>query len=339
VSAPPLKVIRRTHTRDLVRARMLPRVAAPVRPVELPAFLTRLPSVRGTAQKIRQPGKPGPRPYGPGEKPLTPAQRNLLIWLVGRIVESGGFYSRSEGEIAAETCLSRATVISTLPVLRDRGLVESEAGRRKNGGTAAMRFRLHLQLRRLLSPAVEPLSKKSTPKPDRVQPETSDVRCASRGLGDGRAARAALFASLRDAAKPRQAGLSVADIRVLMHVSETCPPRWHQRALQLAEHAGSPAGASIKAVGAWLRQSLADTIRAAWDEVPRSWRVSATGERKLALLREENGWPMKRPKPEKSKPVTAPAPIAPPGLSLAADAAKDFIRRLLAPPGSPSVGR
>jgi hypothetical protein len=338
VRRPPAALGRRPHTRELLRARTIPRQIIPVSPERIPELLTRLPSVRGTAQKIRQPGKAGPRPYGPGVKPLTPAQKTLLLWLVSSIRAHGGFLTRPEGEIAAETGLSRATVITAIAELRARDLVESAPGRNRDGGTASMRFRLHATLRRLF--AGYPLSKKSTPIPVRVEPETSEVPCGAEVWEEGRAARADLMAALRAALTPR-AGLSDADYRVIRHVAVTLPERWHQRAVQLAEHAASPGGSSIVAVGAWLRQELANTLRAAWVTVPSSWRVKASGESKLVLLREANGWSMKRPT---AKELARATPVPPPAddfaatkrakgspLTTAGDAARDYIRALLRP--------
>jgi hypothetical protein len=238
----------------------------------------------------------------PTVRELTPAQKNVLIYLSEAILHRRGSYVEGQGELAAEVNVSRRTIIRAVRRLRELRILEATPTiQYRTGGTDKLRYRLHRSIYGLFvgcDTGVTPLPEGYTNSNlDVPAGDVKSGRPAAAEHHSGRlsaplcgapAAPELLAARLTARVTAALQGGRV-DVLVVRQIAGSLPARYWPLAEALAEKVTHPSSASIGAPGAWIRQRLADRIRADGLDPPASWRVKPTPEAELVRLRGEPG--------------------------------------------------
>lgn len=246
----------------------------------------------------------------PSVRELTPSQKNLYAFVAEAILHRSGSYVEGQGELAAELNVSRMTVSRAVARCRALGLLDAEPTiQRRTGGTDKLRYRLPRKIFRLFSgcnTGVTPIPEGDTTSNFDVK-SAGEVECGAASRPERNSGRLAapvgcgaptapelLFARLAARVTATLQG-GRADVLVMRQIAGSLPARYWPLAEALAQKVSHPSSASIVAPGAWIRQRLADRIRADGLELPASWRVKPTPEAELVRLRGEPG--ARRPPP------------------------------------------
>jgi hypothetical protein len=260
---------------------------------------------------------------------LTPKHFKLAVLLCLGIGRVSGSWVIASGELAGAAGCCRATVWRALDEFRRLGLIEATRTTRagykgwQKGAYDGLEWKFGPRLKRffhnLLKPAVGRPDSNETPNTRCSTSLTPEV--AGAAGENGRAARARFFDSLAAALGERMRALRFADRCTLHQIAaglEQLPPGYEAAALHLARHAASAEGRTIAAPAAWIRQKLADMMRAVADPVPEGWRVRPTVMTKLIELQERLGVglvqlvkPARQPRPRrKDAPFTTAGELA-----------------------------
>lgn len=246
---------------------------------ELSKIINRLPSVRGGRE--------------PDERKLPGGHVNILVYLVEQIIrqaQKGQPFTENEDDVAIATNCSRRTVIRAVHLFRERKLLSCRPSRNRQGGTAAMRWRLHASIRGafLVPDKVSPLYPKETAGKNLKEGAGAPGRQEEGQQPKTRPAAPDLNWLFGALTRTVTARLGEADVRVLIGLQNTLQPQYVTLCRDLVLWATADAQRrTIVAPGAYVRQRVAEAMLIRGDEIPVGWRgrVRIPGAEQLERLK------------------------------------------------------